>query len=341
MSLCPPRVSWGSPRVSPPRRVLARLQAALELPQEDGDVPARVLAEHLMGSRRRQKLLLAQLRALRLLLGVLQAPEPPPTPPALRGAVAEARGRWRALKGGYGGALGALGGAVPPALAQLGRGRRLLQRLQRALGRPQREAAKRRSQEKVTSLQGRVTSLRDRVTSRRQALRRQEEAVRRVGARCRLRQALAGVWVLPPPTGGGAGAELELGPPPGLPDPPPALRVRGGRDGELSVVGGPPTLPPPLGPGLLELQERLWERLPLWAEVWGLQNRFALDWEPEQGRVRLLGGPGAVWTLLLDAGYPRGGGVRVLPPPGTEPPAPPSAAPSLSQWVELLAGTPL
>lgn len=315
--------------------MLARLQAALELPPEDGDVPARVLAEHLVGARRRQKLLLAQLRALRLLLGVLQAPGPPPAPPALRGAVAEARGRWRALKGGYGGATGALGGAVPPALAQLGRGRRLLQRLRRALGRPQLEAARRRSQEKVTSLRGRVAS-------RRRALRSHEEAARRAGARCRLLQALAGVWVLPPPPpGGAAGAELELGPPPGLPDPPPALRLQGGRDGELSVVGTPPPLPPPLGPGLLELQERLWERLPLWAEVWGLQRRFALDWEPERGRVRLLGGPGgAVWTLLLDAGYPRGGGVRLLAPPGTEPPAPPSAAPSLSQWVELLAGTP-
>ncbi|XP_066840684.1 uncharacterized protein [Anser cygnoides] len=243
------------------RGVLARLQAALELPPEDGDVPARVLAEHLVGARRRQKLLLAQLRALRLLLGVLQAPGPPPAPrpcvsdppPPSSGGGGGGAGALAGAEGGLRGATGALGGRAP-ALAQLGRGRRLLQRLRRALGRPQLETARRRSQEKVTSLRGRVAS-------RRRALRSQEEAARRA--------------------------------------PPPAA--------------------PPLGPGLLELQERLWERLPLWAEVWGLQRRFALDWEPERGRVRLLGAPGAVWTLLLDAGYPRGGACGSWPPPARSP----------------------
>lgn len=320
------------------RGLLARLRAAVALPEEDGEIPARLLAEHLVGSRRRMKLLLTQLRVLRLLLGVLEAPAPPPAAPSLRpAAVAEARSRWRELKGGYGGVVGALGGAVPPTLSQLGRGRGLLRRIRRAV-RPPRAALSaevQRRRSRVVALRERAAALRGQTEERRRALRAHREAASRGGARCRLLQALSGLRLLP-------GPEVELGPPPGASDPPPALRVRGGPDGELSVVGGPPPLPPPLCPGLLELQSQLWAWGPLWGEVRALQSRFALDWEPQCGRVRVLGGgPGVVWTLQLEGGYPQpGGAVRVVPPPGKEPPNPPSEVPTLTQWVELLVGTP-
>ncbi|NXV59893.1 ZWINT protein, partial [Molothrus ater] len=112
---------------------LAALEAALELEEEEGDVPTRVLAEHQMDTRRKQKLLLSQLRVLKLLLGVVENPGQPLAPTDLREAVAQARGRWQELKARYGEALGALEEAVPAALEQLERGQQLLQRGKAAL----------------------------------------------------------------------------------------------------------------------------------------------------------------------------------------------------------------
>ncbi|XP_049649277.1 TMF-regulated nuclear protein 1-like [Accipiter gentilis] len=320
-------------------------------------------------TRRKQKLLLTQLRVLRLLLGVIEnpgppsAPPPPPPlicppsthktpPPKLLGeAGAQARRRWQELKEGYGGAVAALGGALPPTLAQLGRGRTLVPRLRGVLDTRLRQ--KEELEAKVREAVGRREQLRQRVEERRReqlsrqgALRRQEGAVQRAGAGCRLYQTLSGVRVLPPPpTPGCQEVELELGPPPGLPENFPTLRLCRSAGGGLRFLTPPPPLPPPLGPGLLELQGRCWEGRPLWAEVEQLQRRFALDWEPELGRLRVLGGPRGsetVWTLELEAGYPgRGGGVRLLPPPAGVPAiSPPSASPTLTEWLELLVGTP-
>ncbi|NWZ88830.1 ZWINT protein, partial [Poecile atricapillus] len=115
-------------------RALAALEAALAVEEEEGDVPTLVLVEHQMDTRRKQKLLLSQLRVLKLLLGVIENPGLPLAPSNLREAAAQARGRWRELKASYGGALGVLGEAVPPTLTQLERGRQLLQRGRAALG---------------------------------------------------------------------------------------------------------------------------------------------------------------------------------------------------------------
>ncbi|NWT07524.1 ZWINT protein, partial [Mionectes macconnelli] len=113
---------------------LTALEAALALEEEDGDVPAPVLVEHQVDTRRKQKLLLSQLWVLQLLLGVIENPGLPPAPAGLREAAAQARGRWQELKSGYKGVLGALGEAVPPTLAQLEKGQQLLQRLRGVLG---------------------------------------------------------------------------------------------------------------------------------------------------------------------------------------------------------------
>ncbi|XP_065509393.1 uncharacterized protein LOC135999756 isoform X2 [Caloenas nicobarica] len=115
------------------RGLLGTLEAALALPGEDGDVPTQILVEHLLDRRRKRKLLLTQLRVLQRLLQVLRCPDTPPALPDLRAAQAQARSRWRELKSGYGGALETLGGALPPALARMGEGRRLRRRLRAAL----------------------------------------------------------------------------------------------------------------------------------------------------------------------------------------------------------------
>ncbi|XP_069629988.1 uncharacterized protein [Haliaeetus albicilla] len=145
---------------------------------------------------------------------------------------------------GTGGAVAALGGALPPTLAQLGRGRTLVPRLRGVLDSRLRQ--KEELEAKVHEAAGRREQLRQRVEERRReqlgrqgALRRQEGAVQRVGAGCRLYQTLSGVRVLPPPpTPGCQDVELELGPPPGLPENFPTLRLR------RSAGGGPP-LPDP------------------------------------------------------------------------------------------------
>ncbi|XP_033927634.1 ZW10 interactor [Melopsittacus undulatus] len=327
--------------------VLVALEAALALEEEDGDVPAPILVEHLMDTRRKQKLLLAQLRVLQLLLGLVENPGPPLPPPGLREAVSEARGRWQELKAGYGGAVAALGGALPPALAQLEQGQRLLQRLRGALG-GARQRQKKELQAKLQEARGRREQLQQRLEQQRQerlsqqgALRQQRWAAQRADAGCRLYQVLTGVRVLLPPPGGGPELELELLPPPDPPDSLPSLRLRCSPRGEVHVLDSPFPLPPPLGPGLLELQEHCWEGGTLWAEVEQLQHRFALDWDPSLRCLRVLGASGTLWMLELEPGYPQRGGVRVVPPPGVAPPSPPpSACPTLTQWLELLVRPP-
>ncbi|NXX24735.1 ZWINT protein, partial [Nicator chloris] len=219
MSLVPTRVP----------RALAALEAALALEEEEGDVPTPVLVEHQMDTRRKQKLLLSQLRVLKLLLGVIENPALPPAPANLREAAAEARGRWRELKAKYEAALGALGEAVPPALAQLERGRQLLQRGKAALGArlEQQEELKvkvHEATERRDQLLRRVQERRLQRLGRQEALQGLREAAARVEASCQLYQALAGVQVLPP-SPETPELELELGPPPGSPHSLPHLHL--------------------------------------------------------------------------------------------------------------------
>ncbi|NXH61333.1 ZWINT protein, partial [Rhabdornis inornatus] len=89
-------------------RALAALEAALALEEEEGDVPSLVLVEHQMDTRRKQKLLLSQLRVLKLLLGVIENPGLPLAPTNLREAAAQARRRWQELKARHGEAGGSV-----------------------------------------------------------------------------------------------------------------------------------------------------------------------------------------------------------------------------------------
>ncbi|XP_069738713.1 ZW10 interactor [Phaenicophaeus curvirostris] len=190
---------------------LQSLAQALALEDEDGDVPARGLAEHLADARRKRKLLLTQLRVLQRLLGGLQGHPGPTEPPAPR--LGEARGRWRGLKSRYGAALGGLEGALPPALARLQRGQRLRGRLGDALrGHPSRrseleakllEARGRRDQPWVSQLRGRLEEQRELQRSRGAALTHSRGAARRGEAGCRLYRLLTcgvphGESLLPP-----------------------------------------------------------------------------------------------------------------------------------------------
>ncbi|GAB0202340.1 ZW10 interactor [Grus japonensis] len=170
-------------RLERARGALEALEAALALEEEEGEVPARVLVEHLVDTRRKQKLLLTQLRVLRLLLGVIENPGPPQTPPDPREAGRRARSRWRGLKSGYGGAVEALGGSLPPALTQLGKGRNLLRRWKGVLGRRLRqeelEAKVREATERREQLRRRVEQRRREHLSQQGALQRQRGGAQR------------------------------------------------------------------------------------------------------------------------------------------------------------------
>ncbi|XP_058684871.1 uncharacterized protein LOC131574421 [Poecile atricapillus] len=337
-------------RLERARGALAALEAALAVEEEEGDVPTLVLVEHQMDTRRKQKLLLSQLRVLKLLLGVIENPGLPLAPSNLREAAAQARGRWRELKASYGGALGVLGGGraphpdpagAGPAAAAAREGAALGARLeqQEELQVKLREATERRDQ-----LLRRVQERRLQRLERRGGLQELRGAAARAGASCHLYQALAGVQVLPPSPGtprAGAGAGAGT-PPPGSPHSLPPHHLRLSPGGGVQLQGPPLGLPPPLGPGLLELQQRCWGGWSLWAEVTHLRNRFALDWQPELGLLQVLGGPQGsqtLWTLELEPGYPQNGGVRLLPPPKGAPPIPaPPDPPTLTRWLELLVG---
>ncbi|NWU88031.1 ZWINT protein, partial [Onychorhynchus coronatus] len=223
-------------------RVLTALEAALALEEEDGDVLAPVLVEHQVDTRRKQKLLLSQLRVLQLLLGVIENPGLPPAPAGLREAAAQARGRWQELKSGYGGTLGALGGAVPPTLTQLEKGQQLLQRLRGVLGartqqQEELQVKLREATERRDELLRRVRERRQEQLGRQGALRSRRGAATRAGASCHLYQALSGVRVLlRPPGTPELELELELGPPPGpSPDSLPPLRLSHSPRGGVQV----------------------------------------------------------------------------------------------------------
>ncbi|XP_029862570.1 uncharacterized protein LOC115338226 [Aquila chrysaetos chrysaetos] len=241
-------------------------------------------------TRRKQKLLLTQLRVLRLLLGVIENPGPPSAPPPLREAGAQARGRWRELKEGK-------------------------RSSRRRCVRPRGDGSSCGSG--WSSGGGSSWAGRGRCGARRGRSRGRVLGVAST-RRCRG----SGCCPHPPPRGARRWS-WSWGPPRGSPKTSQPFACAAALGGGLRFLTPPPPLPPPLGPGLLELQGRCWEGRPLWAEVEQLQRRFALDWEPELGRLRVLGGPRGseiVWTLELEAGYPRAGG-------GCSPPAPPCGGP--------------
>ncbi|XP_037267423.1 ZW10 interactor isoform X3 [Falco rusticolus] len=187
-------------------RTLAALEAALALEEENSDIPARVLVEHLVDTRRKQKLLLTQLRVLCQLLGVIESPGPhlAPLAPCEAGALAQARERWRELKAEC---EEVLGGALPSALTRLRKGQCLLQRLQGALEarlqqKEELEAELREALERREQLRGRVAEQRQERLSRQEALRHCQEAALRAEASCRLyRMLTGGAGGCPPPRG--------------------------------------------------------------------------------------------------------------------------------------------
>ncbi|XP_040473364.1 ZW10 interactor isoform X2 [Falco naumanni] len=157
-------------------------------------------------TRRKQKLLLTQLRVLCQLLGVIESPGPhlAPLAPCEAGALAQARERWRELKAEC---EEVLGGALPSALTRLRKGQCLLQRLQGALeaSLQQKEELKaelREALERREQLRGRVAEQRRERLSRQEALRHCQEAALRAEASCRLYQMLTGgAGGCPPPRG--------------------------------------------------------------------------------------------------------------------------------------------
>ncbi|XP_066474128.1 ZW10 interactor [Tiliqua scincoides] len=141
-------------------RLLAQLknELAFEGQTKDGveaELPAKVLAEHAVTTRKTHKWLYSQLQVLKFLMDFLgSAPcVQDASKSAVREEMAEAKQQWKALKAEYQQHVEAIEGAVPQALAKLEEARNQAQRLEAALQRYQ--AKKQELEEKVRSAQDR------------------------------------------------------------------------------------------------------------------------------------------------------------------------------------------
>uniref|UniRef100_A0A8C8RL82 ZW10 interactor n=1 Tax=Pelusios castaneus TaxID=367368 RepID=A0A8C8RL82_9SAUR len=369
------------------RELLAQLHAVLAFEGQtreelEAELPAKVLVEHVMDTRKKQKWMCSQLHVVKFLLEFLNQIDSAPSDQnaaeaAVRSEMAQAKQQWKELKAGYQQRVEAIEEAVPHALAQLEKGQHLAQRLKEALEHYEtqrreaeekaRDAQERRQkeqeqlEEQQQQLEKQMAELQGRVAAQHQELHRLQgelqsqacvtsawrEKVEKGSALHRLFETLHGIRLV---SASAAEADVELSPSPQPPAPnlqPLRLTLRWAEVGKVTVLSHSPLfLPPPphadVQGTLLELQHSYGLLAPLLAEIQALQTRFPIDWQPQESQLRFLQ-PSAVWTLVVEPGYPAGGGVRLLDVQGQHSPRdpmawrPPQDNPSLQDWLEYLS----
>ncbi|XP_026516702.1 ZW10 interactor [Terrapene carolina triunguis] len=125
------------------RELLAQLDEALAFEgptreELEAELPAKVLVEHAVDTRKKQKWMCSQLHVVKFLLEFLDQRDSAPfdqktTEAAVRSQMVQAKQQWKELKAGYQQRVEAIEGAVPCVLAQLEKGQHLAQRLKEAL----------------------------------------------------------------------------------------------------------------------------------------------------------------------------------------------------------------
>ncbi|XP_067408439.1 LOW QUALITY PROTEIN: ZW10 interactor [Emydura macquarii macquarii] len=354
------------------QQLLAQLDAVLAFEGQnreelEAELPAKVLVEHAVDTRKKQKWMCSQLHVVKFLLEFLNQMDSAPfdqnaEEAAVRSEMTQAKQQWKELKAGYQQRVEAIEEAVPRALAQLEKGQHLAQRLKEALARYEaqrheaeekaRDARERRQkeqellEERQQQLEKQVAELRGRVEAQHQELHRLQgelqsqervtsgwrEKVERSAALQRLLETLHGFRLV---SASAAEAQVEL------------RGRRWAEDGRVTVLSHNPLFLPPapcvdLRSTLLELQHSYGLLAPLLAEIQALQTRFPIDWQPQERRLRFLQ-PSAVWTLVVEPGYPAAGGVQLLGVQGQHGPGdpapwrPPQETPSLRDWLEYLS----
>ncbi|XP_075774747.1 outer kinetochore KNL1 complex subunit ZWINT [Pelodiscus sinensis] len=351
------------------RELLAQLDEVLAFEGQtreelEAELPAKVLVEHAVDTRKKQKWMCSQLHVVRFLLEFLDQMDPAPfdqktTETAIRNEMAQAKQQWKELKAGYQQRVEAIEGSVPRVLAQLEKGQHLAQRLKEALARLEtqrhqaeekaRDAQERRQKEQkqlverqqqlaeqVAELRGRVEAQHQELQQLQGELQSQEcvasdwrEKMERNSALCQLLETLQGIRIV---SASGDKVELELTPVPQLLTPDPQmLRVTlcWAEDGCIRVQSHNPFFPSPMPCAdirgtILEIQHSYGKLAQLLAEIQVLQTRFPIDWHPQERLLRFLW-PSAIWTLAVEPEYPAGGSVRLLTVQGQRGPSDPSA----------------
>nr|XP_023969600.1 ZW10 interactor isoform X3 [Chrysemys picta bellii] len=351
------------------RELLAQLDEALAFEgptreELEAELPAKVLVEHAVDTRKKQKWMCSQLHVVKFLLEFLDQRDSAPfdqktKEAAVRSEMVQAKQQWKELKAGYQQRVEAIEGAVPCVLAQLEKGQHLAQRLKEALvqyeaqrheaEKKARDARERRQKEQQ-QLEEQAALLRSRLEAQRQELHRLQgelqsqecvasgwrEKVERSSALCQLLETLQGVRLVSA-SGDEIDMELTPGPQPTTPDPqaatpdpqPLRLTLCWAEDGSVRVRSHSPLFPAPapcadVRGTVLELQHRYRQLAPLLTEIQALQTRFPIDWQPQERRLRFLQ-PSAVWTLAVEPGYVGSGGVRLLAVQGQHGPGDPGA----------------
>ncbi|CAM5173736.1 unnamed protein product [Eretmochelys imbricata] len=241
--------------------LLAQLDEALAFEgptreELEAELPAKVLVEHAVDTRKKQKWMCSQLHVVKFLLEFLDQRDSAPfdqktTEAAVRNEMMQAKQQWKELKAGYQQQVVAIEGAVPRVLAQLEKGQHLAQRLKEALARyeAQRHEAEKKArgarerrqkeqeqlEERKQQLEEQAALLRSRVQAQRQELHRLQgelqsqecvasgwrEKVERSSALCQLLETLQGVRVVSA-SADEIDVELTPGPQQTTPDPQPA-----------------------------------------------------------------------------------------------------------------------
>ncbi|XP_048689195.1 outer kinetochore KNL1 complex subunit ZWINT isoform X2 [Caretta caretta] len=357
------------------RELLAQLDEALAFEgptreELEAELPAKVLVEHAVDTRKKQKWMCSQLHVVKFLLEFLDQRDSAPfdqktTEAAVRNEMMQAKQQWKELKAGYQQQVVAIEGAVPRVLAQLEKGQHLAQRLKEALARYE---AQEQLEERKQQLEEQAALLRSRVQAQRQELHRLQgelqsqecvasgwrEKVERTSALCQLLETLQGVRVVSA-SADEIDVELTPGPQQTTPNPQPAtpdpqllrFTLCWAEDGSIRVQSHSPLFPLPrpcadVRGTVLELQQSYGQLAPLLAEIQALQTRFSIDWQPQEHQLRFLQ-PSAIWTLAVEPGYPVWGRVRLLAVQGQRGPGdpgawkPPQETPSLRDWLEYLS----
>ncbi|KAM7134466.1 outer kinetochore KNL1 complex subunit ZWINT-like isoform 2-T2 [Macrochelys suwanniensis] len=257
------------------RELLARLDEALAFEgptreELEAELPAKVLVEHAVDTRKKQKWMCSQLHVVKFLLEFLDQRDSAPfdqktTEAAVRNEMVQAKQQWKELKVGYQQRVEAIEGAVPDVLAQLEKGQHLAQRLKEALAQYEaqrheaekkaRDARERRQkeqeqlEERQRQLEAQAAELRSRVEAQRQELHRLQgelqsqesvasgwrEKVERSSALCQLLETLQGVRLVSA-SADEIDMELTPDPQPTTPDPQPLrLTLCWAEDGSIRV----------------------------------------------------------------------------------------------------------
>ncbi|KAH0628900.1 hypothetical protein JD844_010527 [Phrynosoma platyrhinos] len=280
----------------------------------EAGLPAQVLAEHAVSTRKTHKLMYTQLQMVKFLLDFLDSAPciQDASDTAVRKEMVEAKQQWKTLKAEYQQLVELIKGAVPYILAKLEEGENRAQLLESALQRYQ--AKKREMEEKKKSACCRLQKEQERLCER------QQQLERIFNFRSHL-ETLQGVKLI---SVSEADLEIELtscSQPVTSDSHHLKLHIHWADDGTVTLQTDSPfflvSVVLPVGTCntirgiILELQHSYSQQAHLMAEIESLQSCFAIDWQQEKRLLSYLK-PSSTCNLYVEPGYPDSGGICLL-----------------------------